>query len=99
MIIRARRLVTAGALAVAAVAAPIAISMSSAPAKSVDAAPCLATVTTNGSDPVCVGYSNGNGINLGTPFGVYGPNNPNYAGGGFGTGPLLPGRTWTRPIA
>ena len=63
---------------------------------------CLSTVTSNGSDPVCVGYSNGNGINVGTPdFGLYGPNSGSNRGGGIGvtTGPLLPGQTWNTPIA
>jgi hypothetical protein len=53
-------------------------------------------VTTNGSDPVCVGYSNGNPTNIGTPnFGTFGPNN----GLGVSTGNLAPGQTWRQPIA
>lgn len=94
MIVRARRLVTAGALVVAAVAAPLAVAFTGAGAAA--AAPCLATVTTNGSDPVCVGYSNGNPTNIGTPnFGTFGPNN----GLGVSTGNLAPGQTWRQPIA
>ena len=37
----------------------------------------------------CLGYSNGNGTNIGTPWGIYGPNN--YQNGG-----LLPGQTFNR---
>ena len=49
----------------------------------------------NKEDGNCLGYSNGNGINVGTPdVGVYGPNS-GVPGGGIGvsTGPLLPGQT------
>jgi hypothetical protein len=90
MTISARRIVSAGALTVAAVAAPLAIAFTSGAGQAV-AAPCLATVTTNGSDPVCVGYSNGNPTNIGT----FGPNN----GLGVSTGNLAPGQTWRQPIA
>ena len=49
----------------------------------------------------CLSYSNGNGINVGTPgIGVYGPNSGSLPGGGIGvnTGPLFPGQTWTQGI-
>jgi hypothetical protein len=99
MTIRAHRLVSAGALAVAAVAAPLAISLSTGAGQAVAGPSCLSTVTTNGSDPVCVGYSNGNPTSVGTPWGVYGPNGGTgvggYNGGGLISGPLLPGRTLT----
>jgi len=101
MTFRAHRLVAAGVLTVAAVAAPIAIALTSVDAATNAGPACLSTVTSNGSDPVCVGYSNGNGINVGTPdFGVYGPNSGNVPGRGIGvtTGPLLPGQTWNTPI-
>ena len=101
MTIRAPRLVTAGALAVAAVAAPIAVAFSGVAAQSTAGPRCLAHIG-NLEDNVCAGYSNGNGINVGTPgIGVYGPNAGSYPGGGIGvtTGPLLPGQTWTAPIA
>jgi hypothetical protein len=95
MTIRARRIVSAGALAIAAVAAPLAIAFTSGAGAAV-AAPCLATVTTNGSDPVCVGYSNGNPTNIGTPdFGQFGPN----GGYGVSTGNLAPGQTWRQPLS
>ena len=101
MTIRAHRLVAAGALTVAAVAAPIAIALTSGGIASTNAGPaCLATVTSNGGEPVCVSYSNGNGINVGTPdFGIYGPNSGSVPGGGIGvtTGNLLPGQTWRSP--
>ena len=91
MTIRAHRFVAAGALAVAA---PIAVALvgvdtafNAGPGK------CLSSVTTNGSDPICVGYSNGNPNTISTPGGLYGPNN------GLQTGQLLPGQTWTTPIA
>ena len=101
MTIRAHRVVAAGALAVAAVAAPIAISLSIGnAAQSVAGPPCLAWYG-NKEDGVCLGYSNGNGVNVGTPdLGVYGPNSGSLPGGGIGvsSGPLLPGQTWNVPI-
>lgn len=93
MIIRARRIATAGALAVAAVAAPIAVALT-AGTGSAEAAPCLAWYG-NKEDGVCLGYSNGSPTNIGTPnWGTYGPNGSL----GVSTGPLLPGQTWTQGI-
>lgn len=101
MTIRAPRLVAACALAVAAVVAPIAMAATGAMSGSVVAAPpCLAWYG-NQEDNVCLSYSNGNGVNVGTPdIGIYGPNSGSNPGGGIGvtTGPLLPGQTWTVPI-
>jgi hypothetical protein len=100
MIVRAHRLVAAGALTLAAVAAPIVIALTGA-AQTIAGPACLATGSFNGQEMPCLGYSNGNGVNLGTPdFGVYGPNSGSVPGGGIGvsTGPLLPGQTWTQPI-
>jgi hypothetical protein len=101
MTIRAHRYVAAGALAVAAVAAPIAISLTVGSAtESVAGPPCLAWYG-NREDGVCLSYSNGNGVNVGTPdLGVYGPNSGQLPGGGIGvtTGTLLPGQTWNSPI-
>lgn len=94
MTIRVHRFVAAGALTVAAVAAPIAIALTSA--ASADAAPCLSWFG-NKEDGVCLSYSNGNGVNVGTPdLGLYGPNSGSLPGGGIGinTGPLLPGTSW-----
>ncbi len=102
MTIRAHRFAAAGALAVAAVAAPVAIALSSADTAQPVAGPaCLATGSSNGVDMPCLSYSNGNGVNVGTPsFGVYGPNSGNNPGGGFGvnTGPIFPGQTWNTPL-
>jgi hypothetical protein len=101
MTIRAHRLVGAGALALAAVAAPIAIAFTSADAPHTEAQPCLSTGSFNGKPMPCLGYSNGNGINVGTPeVGLYGPNAGSNPGGGIGvtTGSLLPGTTFNRPI-
>lgn len=103
MTIRAHRFVAAGALAVATVAAPIAVALSSGnAAQTVAGPPCLAWFG-NQEDGVCLSYSNGNGVNVGTPdLGLYGPESgtANGRGGGVGitTGPLLPGQTWTVPI-
>lgn len=101
MTIRASRIVGASAFAVAAVAAPIAIALATPDATQTDAAPCLATGSFNGVAMPCLGYSNGNGINVGTPdFGVYGPNAGSMPGGGIGvtTGNLVPGTTFNKPI-
>ena len=101
MTIRAHRVVAAGALAVAAVAAPIAISLSSGNAAQSVAGPACLAWYGNKEDGVCLSYSNGNGVNVGTPdLGVYGPNSGSMPGGGFGvsTGPLVPGQTWNVPI-
>ena len=99
MTIRAHRYVAAGALAVAAVAAPIAIALSSGnAAQSVARPPCLAWYG-NQEDGICLSYSNGNGMNVGTPdLGVYGPSNTGVGGIGVTTGNLLPGQTWNTPV-
>jgi hypothetical protein len=93
MTIRAHRFVAAGALAVAAVAAPIAISLSSGNAAQSATGPCLAWYG-NKEDGICLGYSNGNPTNVGTPF-YNGGNSPNS---GVSTGPVLPNQTWNAPI-
>lgn len=98
MTLRAHRIVAAGAFAVAAVAAPLAIAFGSDAAQSVAGPACLSWFG-NQEDGHCLSYSNGNGVNLGTPdFGVYGPNSVNGAGIGVTTGPLLPGQTWSTPL-
>ena len=99
MNIRAHRLVSAGAVAVAA---PLAIAMTTGTGagEAVAGPACLAWYG-NQEDGVCLSYANGNGINVGTPdFGLYGPNSSSLPGGGVGvtTGGLLPGTTWTRGI-
>lgn len=98
---RARRIVAAGAFAVAAVAAPFAASVLAAGASGTQAGPACLAWFGNKEDGKCLSYSNGNGVNVGTPdLGVYGPNSSNVPGGGIGvsTGPLFPGQTWTNGI-
>lgn len=85
---RIQRYVTVGAFAAAAVAAPIAAAVYTAPAPGVQAKPpCLAWYG-NKEDGICLGYSNGNGASFGTPSVAFG-------GGGVGiaTSPLAPGQT------
>ena len=101
---RVRRIAAAGALAVAAVAVPALAALGpSGTETSTATGTCLAWVGSK-TDGQCISYSNGNGINVGTPqFGVGGnPNNsnPNTAGGGFGanTGPMLPGNSISIPL-
>ena len=93
MTLRAHRLVAAGALAVAAVAAPIAVAFSSVDSTDTARPACLSWYG-NKEDGVCLSYSNGNGLNVGTPIydGGTGPN------AGWRTGPLLPGQTINIPL-
>lgn len=98
--IRARRIIAAGTFAVAAVAAPFAASILGSPATSETVAQCLAWFG-NKEDGKCLSYSNGNGINVGTPdLGIYGPDAGSMPGGGIGisTGPLLPGHTYGNTV-
>ena len=91
-----RRLAAAGALAVAALAAPvIAVLGTSATANA--EAPCLAWFGSR-DDGICMGYSNGSPTYIGTPaLGIWGPG---YGSGlGITTGPLLPGQTITQGIS
>lgn len=92
MMIRAARFCAAGALAVAAVAAPLAAAFGGNPAEHVVAGPaCLAWIG-NKDDGNCVSHSNGQPVTAGTPWGVWGP------GSGISTGPLLPGQSWNTPL-
>lgn len=97
MTIRAHRFVAAGALAVAAVAAPIAIAFTSDAGQTVAAPRCLSWYG-NAEDGVCLSYSNGNGVNVGTPGVGFGGPNSGSPGLGVTTGPLLPGNSWNSPI-
>ena len=86
--IRTRRLVAAGAFAVAAVAAPLAASVLTAADATSPVAQCLAWFG-NKEDGHCLGVSNGNGVNVGTPqIGL------DQGGPAFTTGPLFPGRIY-----
>ena len=91
MTIRARRLVAAGALAVAAVAAPVAIALTSAGSRSAQAQ-CLRLVRQQRGRQLPVGYSNGNAT--GDRHAGVGSTAAPAADRGFSTGPLLPGQTW-----
>ncbi len=86
---RVRRFVAVGAFAVAAVAAPIAASaLGSTSDAGQPLGQCLAWFG-NKEDGHCLGVSNGNGVNVGTPqFGV------DQGQSGVSTGPLLPGRIY-----
>lgn len=88
---KTRRVIAISAFAVSAAAGPViaATTISTSAPQNYQAAPgqCLAWFG-NQEDGHCLGYSNGNGTNIGTPWGVYGPNN--YQNGG-----LLPGQTFT----
>jgi hypothetical protein len=90
--IRASRLYVAGALAVAVAAAPAIAALVATPASyAVADGKCLAWIG-NKDDGNCVGHSNGQPVQAGTPWGVWGPN------GGMATGPLLPGQSWNQPL-
>jgi hypothetical protein len=96
---RTRRLIAVSAFAVAAAAGPAfaATMISTAAPQDYQAYPgqCLAWFG-NQEDGKCLGYSNGQPINAGTPsIGSFGPN---QNGIGVNTGPLLPGQTINQPI-
>jgi hypothetical protein len=68
--------------------------MTTADTSRVEAGPCLAWFG-NAEDGVCLSYSNGNGVSVGTPeVGIF----DNGGGIGVNTGPLLPGTTWNSPV-
>jgi hypothetical protein len=78
----------------AAAAAPViaAATLSTSEPQTYQAAPgqCLAWFG-NQEDGKCLSYSNGNGTSIGTPWGIYGPNN-------YQNGAMLPGATINRGI-
>jgi hypothetical protein len=88
--LRLRRLAVAAAFAATALSAPVLATLgTSGGAVTSATGPCLAWFGSR-DDGICMGYSNGNGINVGTPdFGIYGPG----YGYGITSGPLLPGQT------
>jgi hypothetical protein len=91
---KTRRVIAISAFAVAAAAGPViaATTISTSAPQNYQAAPgqCLAWFG-NQEDGKCLGYSNGQPINAGTPFGQYGPNN-------YQNGPMLPGATINRGV-
>jgi hypothetical protein len=99
MTISAHRFVAAGALAVAAVAAPIAIALTSAETVTSNAAPPCLSWFGNKDDGVCLSYANQPNISVGTPNVGIGTGNANNGNGGIGisTGPLGPGTTFSSP--
>nr|WP_231743185.1 hypothetical protein [Mycobacterium sp. GA-2829] len=86
-----RRSVAIGAFAAAAVAAPLAAALTSAPEQATQAGPACLAWFGNKEDGHCLGYSNGNGVGVGTP-------SVSFNGNGISTGPLLPGTTISRGI-
>ena len=96
---RTRRLIAVSAFAVAAAAGPAfaATMISTAAPQDYQAYPgqCLAWFG-NQEDGKCLGYSNGQPINAGTPGIGIGGSEGN--GIGVNTGPLLPGQTINQPI-
>ncbi|SEB06721.1 MULTISPECIES: hypothetical protein [unclassified Mycobacterium] len=91
MTIGATRLFAAAALVATAVAAPVVVALSSAPSSQTADGGCLAWFG-NKEDGNCMGRSNGQPVNVGTPWGIWGPQ------GGLSSGPLLPGQTWNQPL-
>jgi hypothetical protein len=85
----------ASAFVAAAVAVPLYAAASSTDNAQVTAAPpCLAWFG-NKEDGKCLSYSNGNGVNVGTPSFNYCPGGGSGSrdGCGWQSGPLLPGTT------
>lgn len=91
---RTRRLV-AGAFAAAAVAVPLYAAISTDAAPELTAGPACLAWFGNAEDGKCLSYSNGNGIDVGTPSYCYGNSSNPDSDCGLSTGPLLPGQTWT----
>lgn len=91
--IRIRRSVAIGAFAAAAVAAPLAVAVSTTPEQVTQAGPACLAWFGNKDDGKCLSYSNGSGATVGTPEVAFG-----NGGLGISTGPLLPGTTISEGI-
>jgi hypothetical protein len=91
--IRIRRSVAIGAFAAAAVAAPLAVALSTTPEQVTQAGPACLAWFGNKADGKCLSYSNGNGATVGSPQIGFGE-----GGLGITTSPLLPGTTIDRGI-
>ena len=89
----------AGAFVAAAVAVPLYVAAVSTDSTEVTASPaCLAWFGSK-DDGKCLSYSNGNGVNVGTPSFNYCPGGGgSQQGCGVSTGPLLPGTTISQGI-
>lgn len=84
-----RRVIAISAFAAAAAAPVIAATVISASEhQTYQATPACLAWFGNQEDGHCLSYSNGNGTSVGTPWGIYGPNN--YQNNG-----LLPGQSFT----
>lgn len=84
----------AGAFVAAAVAVPLCAVAASSDSAQVTASPACLAWFGNKDDGKCLSYSNGQPVNVGTPW-YSGGNSPHS---GFSTGPLLPSQTWNTPI-
>lgn len=88
---KTRRLIAISAFAAAAAAPVIAATAMSTSEPQVQAGPACLAWFGNQEDGHCLSYSNGAPNSIGTPWGIYGPNNYNQGG-------LLPGQTITGPV-
>jgi len=93
------RLVT-GAFVAAALAVPLYAAASSIDNAQVTASPACLAWFGNREDGKCLSYSNGNGVNVGTPSlnACPGGGSTSRDGCGWSTGPLLPGTTINQGI-
>ncbi|WP_369803957.1 hypothetical protein [Mycobacterium sp. 1274761.0] len=90
---KTRRWIIVSAFAAATAAAPVIVAAtltSAEPQQQAYPGQCLAWFG-NQEDGKCLGYSNGQPISGGTPWGVYGPNN-------YQNGVMLPGTTINRGL-
>jgi hypothetical protein len=85
----------ASAFVAAAVAVPLYAAAVSTDSAQVTAAPACLAWFGNKEDGKCLSYSNGNGVNVGTPSFNYCPGGGSASreGCGWQSGPLLPGTT------
>jgi hypothetical protein len=89
---KTRQVIALSAFAAAAAAPVIAATTISASAsQTYEATPACLAWFGNQEDGHCLSYSNGAPNSIGTPWGIYGPNNYNNGG-------LLPGQTITGPV-
>jgi len=90
----------AGAFVAAAVAVPLYATAVSTGSAQVTAAPACLAWFGNKEDGKCLSYSNGNGVNVGTPSlnACPGGGSTSRDGCGWSSGPLLPGTTINQGI-
>jgi len=92
-----QRIASFGALAVATAAVPVLAALSSGSETTSADGTCLAWFGSRDNGQ-CLSYSNGQGVNLGTPSVGYGGPNSGSPGWGVTTGPLLPGQSISLPM-